>query len=146
MCLYLKEGESVRIASRNILVKKWIKPIKDSNSWVPVLRKENGKLEFNKVLRAKYLDSEKKLTDIKRLRVDIDSVCTPHIEAGFHSYRLSATPLSFYREAGTKYYSIIPKGSEYAIGKNGNIVSTKIIVFSNLLKYLKWKMRRNMID
>ena len=141
MCLVLKEGESVRIAKKNILVKKWIRP-KNSNSWVPVLREETGELEFNKVLSAKYLDSEMRLVDLEGLRV-VDEVYHPYIESGFHSYCLFARVHPF-SVSEFKYYAVIPKGSEYAIGCNDDMVSTQIIVFSNIWRYLTWKLRKMM--
>ena len=141
MCLVLEEGESVRVARKNILVKKWIRPIQNSNSWVPVLMSEIGKLEFNKVLKAKRLDSGMRLVDLERLRVE--GVYPPYVESGFHSYRLFARFTPFF--IGTKYYAVIPKGSEYAKGCASDIVSTQIIVFSSLLEYLKWKIQKKVL-
>lgn len=141
MCLYLKEGEKVRVARKNILVKKWVIPTINSNSWFPVFREETGELEFNKVLKAKCLDSEMKLVDLDGLKVNGGM-----IDSGFHSYRLFADPFSFYKRSGTKYYAVIPRGSEYAKGGYGDIVSTQIIVFSNLWEYLKWKLLKKMRD
>ncbi len=152
MCLILKEGESIRIAKRNILVRKWVIPIKSSNppQWTPVLIDGTGAYEFNNIIVARSFDNESKLVEIERLKEYKNT-----IDVGFHSYSLFArfTLFSkifarftlFSKKTATEYYAVIPKGSEYAKGCVGDIVSNRIIVFSNLWKYLIWEIQTGMI-
>lgn len=99
-----------------------------------------GAYEFNKVIRARGLDDNSRLVEVEKLRVNVVGNKIFTINSGFHAFRIFTKIIDCFKSRGIGYYSIIPRGSEYAIGNNGTIVSTQIIVFSNLWKYLKWKI------
>ena len=152
MCLTLKKS-STDIAKRNIVCWKVVDPIKDSvpPQWLPKQISDTGAYEFNKVCKARKYRSEvmvpvkesvrksrgvskKVLREIDRLEIKRqDGLLT--IEEGFHAFR-------GYKKAkasGFKFYPcIIPKGSEYGLGVYEDIVSTRIIVFSSFLGFLKY--------
>lgn len=158
MCLTLKKP-STDIAKRNIVCWKVVNPIKDSvpPQWLPKYINDTGAYEFNKVCKARKIvwswsevivpvsgekASVRKSREIsKRVLGEIDSLEIKlqddllTIEGGFHAFRT-------YRRAkssGFKFYPcIIPKGSEYGLGIHSDIVSTRIIVFSSFLGFLKY--------
>ena len=66
----------------------------------------------------------------------VKSICEKNLYLcynGIHAYlnRLSSRELrwKFTRRNTSVYKAIIPKGAEYLIGNNGDIVSTKMIIF-----------------
>lgn len=72
------------------------------------------------------------------------------IKEGIHSYyrRIKAeyVELSYNHCFGTKmYYAIIPKGTEYYIGTNEDIVSTELIIFKTQEDYQKHKKKTEKI-
>lgn len=149
MCLTLRKS-STDIAKRNIVCWKVVDPIKDSvpPQWLPRRIEDTGAYEFNKVCKARKYRSEvmvpvkesvrksskRVLREIDRLEIkQQDGLLT--IEEGFHAFRgymkAKASGLNFYP-------CIIPKGSEYGLGVYDDIVSTRIIVFSSFIKFLKY--------
>lgn len=152
MCLILKKP-STDIARRNIVCWKVVDPIKDSVplQWLPRNIDGTGAYEFNKVCKArKYVSevmepvkesvrkskgvSKRVLREIDHLEIKIQD---GHliIEEGFHAFRGYKRAKS----SGLKFYPcIIPKGSEYGLGNYGDIVSTRIIVFSSFMGFLKY--------
>ena len=156
MCLTLKKS-STDIAKRNIVCWKVVDPIKDSVplQWLPKSVMGTGAYEFNKVCKArKYGWSEVKeplygekatgwksrgiskmeLKEIDRLEIKIQDGHLV-IEEGFHAFRGYGKA----KASGFKFYPcIIPKGSEYGLGVNSDIVSPRIIVFSSFLGFLKY--------
>lgn len=150
MCLTVKSGEVARKASHNILVKKIVKPIKSIPlQWVPICISNTGAYEFNKVLQARYVGENGKLEYVWKLgiRLFIDNAGEWYkIEEGFHSFGLFSYIRGGYRDIykngdAVCYLAVIPRGSEYAKGNNGDIVSTKIIVFSSFRQYILWKLK-----
>ena len=103
----VKSGCKIEIAKENIHVFKRIKCIKDHDKWISPVRKTVH--ELNKVLIACEHLSIKK------------GMYYDAIHEGFHAYveeDLGLIP------------AIIPEGSEYCLGKHGEIVSNQIIVCS----------------
>lgn len=153
MCLILKKS-STDIAKRNIVCWKVVDPIKDSvpPQWLPKQIPDTGAYEFNKVCKARKIGWSEVMTPVKesvrksrgvskRVLREIDRLEIKRqdghltIEEGFHAFRTYKKPklLNF------KFYPcIIPKGSEYGLGINSDIVSTRIIVFSSFIKFLKY--------
>ena len=153
MCLILRKS-STDIAKRNIVCWKVVDPIKDSvpPQWIPKQIEDTGAYEFNKVCNARKLgwsevmapvsgekasvrkSSKKVLREIDRLEIKRqDGLLT--IEEGFHAFRTYKKAKS----SNLKFYPcIIPEGSEYGLGIHSDIVSTRIIVFSSFIKFLKY--------
>lgn len=136
MCLNLRKS-STDIAKRNIVCWKVVDPIKDSvpPQWLPKCIEDTGAYEFNKICNARKIEWRgKRLKEIDRLEIKRqDGHLT--IEEGFHAFRTYTEAKSL----GFKFYPcIIPKGSEYGLGINSDIVSTRIIVFSSFIKFLKY--------
>lgn len=152
MCLILRKS-STDIAKRNIVCWKVVDPIKDSvpPQWLPKNIEDTGAYEFNKICNARKLVrmapvsgerasvrksggvSKRVLREIDRLEIKRQEGHLT-IEEGFHAFR-------GYKKAKSsnfKFYPcIIPKGSEYGLGVH-DIVSTRIIVFSSFIKFLKY--------
>lgn len=154
MCLTLKKS-STDIAKRNIVCWKVVDPIKDSvpPQWLPKRINNTGAYEFNKVCKARKIGwsevmapvkesvrksrgvSKKVLREIDHLEIKQQEGFLT-IEEGFHAFR-------GYKKAKSSGYfdfypCIIPKGSEYGLGVYDDIVSTRIIVFSSFIKFLKY--------
>ena len=149
MCLTLKKS-STDIAKRNIVCWKIVDPIKDSvpPQWLPKCTKDTGAYEFNKVNKARknMWSAESKapvpgmIKSAKRVLIEIDHLEIKRqdgiltIEEGFHAFR------SYKKSCFKLYPCIIPKGSEYGLGINNDIVSTRIIVFSSFMGFLKYRL------
>jgi len=151
MCLTLRKS-STDIAKRNIVCWKVVDPIKDSvpPQWLPKQINDTGAYEFNKVCKARKIEwsvsrekasvrktrgvSKRVLREIDHLEIKRqDGLLT--IEEGFHAFRGYKKAKS----SNLKFYPcIIPKGSEYGLGVHSDIVSTRIIVFSSFIKFLKY--------
>lgn len=156
MCLTLKKS-STDIAKRNIVCWKVVDPIKDSVplQWLPKRIEDTGAYEFNRVCKARKFEWSEGMAPVRGLvkkskrvgkrvlreidhleikRVGQEGLLT--IEEGFHAFRT-------YKKARASGYlnfypCIIPKGSEYGLGIYNDIVSTRIIVFSSFIKFLKY--------
>ena len=63
-----------------------------------------------------------------------------YIEEGIHSCRVYLLSL-IYLDCYSKI-CVIPEGSEYCCGKDGEVVSTKIIVFSSYKEYFKYRWKK----
>jgi len=166
MCLTVKRGCKPEIAEKDILCFKIVREC-SRKTWIPhYISIINYRMMFsyNTVINAKkisyphppsvtgtgYYELETPvveiISDIKHLEVcnlvpeDIYS-SVETIYNGFHSNRgfLSAC---FHNIGGSIKLCIIPKGAEYCLGDNHDIVSTQLIVFSNLKEYIKYKLRK----
>lgn len=153
MCLTLKNS-STDIAKRNIVCWKVVDPIKDSVplQWLPKRIEDTGAYEFNRVCKARKFEwsegmarglvrkskgvGKRVLREIDHLeikRVGQEGLLT--IEEGFHAFQTYKDA----RASNFKFYPcIIPKGSEYGLGIYNDIVSTRIIVFSSFMGFLKY--------
>ena len=153
MCLTVKKGCKPEIAEKDILCFKIVREC-SRETWIPYyigLIDDRTMFSYNTVINAKKISypnppTVEIISDIKHLEVcnlvpeDIySSVKT--IYNGFHSNRnfLSAC---FYNIRGSIKLCIIPKGAEYCLGDNHDIVSTQLMVFSNLKEYIKYKLRK----
>lgn len=153
MCLTLRKS-STDIAKRNIVCWKVVDPIKDSvpPQWLPKNIEDTGAYEFNKICNARKIGwmapvsgekaSVRKSRGVgKRVLREIDHLEIKRqdglltIEEGFHAFRTYKKA----RASNFKFYPcIIPKGSEYGLGVYSDIVSTRIIVFSSFIGFLKY--------
>ena len=117
MCLYAKLGHDIEIADRPIIVKKIIS--RDCKFlWFKFLESFVRKTihRYNRVLKA-----------VKHLKIEENR----SIHMGFHAYvgDIGSIPDDIFR------YAIIPKGSEYCLGINNEIVANKMIIFDNVEKF-----------
>lgn len=119
MCLTVKEGCKIEIAKKDITTYKKVK-IQNDSFWGGVCY--GGKFCFNKL--------EKTVTNLSINKYK-------EINEGFHSFKRLRDN---YVRCGKLVICIIPKGSEYCLGKNGDIVSNEIIVFRTVFKYTKYKL------
>ena len=119
MCLIVKKGCKIEIAKRDITTYKKVR-IHDHFLWSGVFYA--GIFRFNKL--------EKAVTNLS-----INE--SKEINEGFHSFKRS---YDNYVLCGQLVTCIIPKGSEYCLGIEGDIVSNQIIVFRTVFDYIKYKL------
>jgi len=144
MCLFTNSSE-VKIAKKP---KRYIKAVGttiDKTTWAPLYqptcRTNNGEIiireyPFNKILDAEDDNSNKIVhLTIAKLQIGYNTVYE-----GFHAY-VNVMPPDY--DLFEKIYKIvvIPKGAEYVISSNGyEIVTNKIIVFSNRFRYILYRL------
>lgn len=132
MCLTVKSGCKIEIAEKPIVCRKIVFHVTD-NIWESWLMRY--KYEYNIELLAKD-------------HIEIDKNNT--INIGFHAFLNTKerediinkiiNPVLPVLDPLISVFAIIPKGSEYCLGNNEDIVANKMIVFSSkeeLDKYLK---------
>jgi len=128
MCLKISSHTGISIAKKDIVCCKVIKAEKTRfifwKYWIAYFRET--KHRYNKVLVA---------CNHLRPCIQWTKNCSLVIYKGFHALR-SLEPLE--EQYDDCRYAIIPKGSEYCIGKDGDIVANMMIVFSNKKKYEKY--------
>ena len=123
MCLIVKEGCKIEIAEKDITTYKYIDSYKDY--WCGIYYSVPRFL-YNEIQRAQYLDSETWLSsDLKHLVSYLDN-----IYEGFHSQVINTNAI--------QKICVIPKGSEYCLGNDNDIVSNQIIVFKTKEDYDKY--------
>ena len=132
MCLYVPYYEGIRVANKDIIVYKYIH--KYSNDWLPIYFSRQ-RFQYNTILTAKDLQGY----SIKHLHITTNLVVRK-IGEGFHSFRLKKCFIKPHPNA----ICIIPKGSEYCLGQNSDIVSTNLIVFKTKLDYWCYKLFRKL--
>ena len=110
MCL-IPESE-IKVAEENIRVYKKVNISVDS--WIPSIT-GIGIYKFNEVIKA--------VDNLKPVKSSLSSLEV--IITGFHAFS-DKIELPGYPE---KPNAIIPRGSEYCLGRNGDIVANQIIVF-----------------
>lgn len=119
MCLIVKDGCKIEIAKKDITTYKKVKILNDF-FWGGVFF--GGAFCFNKL--------EKIITNLSINKYK-------KINEGFHSFKRSGYN---YITSGKLLICIIPKGSEYCLGINGDVVSNQIIVFRTFFDYIKYKL------
>ena len=136
MCLVV--NSHIQIAKRGILVWKIVVPTQN-NEWSPPVIEGTGAYRFNEVLKARGISNEG-LIEIENLRVVLGGdpgETYSIIKEGFHSYikrRYYSIRLGGWRQK----IAIIPKGAQYVKGAGEDIVSNRIIVFSNTWELIKY--------
>ena len=139
MCLLLKKGSNILKAERKIICWKIVKKIKENKDilqWVPYFVSDQGAFQFNVPVEARKIE-DGKLIEIKHLESIYDKGDLVVIE-GFHAKRKLRYHYLPLLGENFPCICIIPKSSEYAIGEYGDIVSTQIIVFSSIWKFLRY--------
>lgn len=129
MCLVTKKKE-VNIAKRDKTVIKWISRYTDNlSTWSGPIRRQMS-FPFNEIVTAR---------DEYGKEIDHLQLCEGCISEGIHSYRIHS--LINYLFDSHKI-GVIPKGSEYCYGRDGEVVSKEIMVFSSYKKYFRYKWKK----
>lgn len=141
MCLIVLEGTKKNIAETDINVYKCL----DFDSFHET---------YCTPFRYLPIIFEKGICKIDTI-IDVNSVdgfvIPERIEVGIHSYYLrdyaEITARKFYKCSGTRVHkAIIPKGSEYYIGKRGEIVSNNLIIFEMDIDYMMYCEKNCVMD
>lgn len=132
MCLTIndtfhKKGKSLK-AEQNILVYKVLERGFDEKYYTPY---QGMPINFNPN------DGMFFYKNTRLLRGDIAGSIANGIHSFFNDAKADALANKFYKES--MHYAIIPKGSRFFIGENGDIVSTNLVVFKTKKDYLKGK-------
>ena len=130
MCLVVEKRIRKKIAETDILVYKCLEK-KNGNYYTP-FQNVNIFFDNGKCVMEKIPNIVPKRVNGRR-----------EIEKGLHSFykKTPANTLSAYFPRTEIYYAMIPKGSEYYIGINGEIVSNNLIVFETQKDYQKYKKK-----
>lgn len=132
MCLIVKKGCAPEIAQKDITCWKLVDVDYIQQIWTPcIYTYTHAVFPLNKVVAAL-----KEYEKIEHLTIEI----APHglrsvryINYGFHA---KTHVLPNYN------ICVIPKGAEYCLGEDDDIVSTKMIVFGTLFDYLWYKLKK----
>lgn len=126
MCLSVPINGKIEKARKNIKVYKGVLDFDDETGWrSPCFF---TRFDYNKVETA--MDGR---NPIEHLYID----CRGSIHEGFHSM-LKEKDVDL---GEIVCVCIIPKGSEYCIGENGDVVSVKLIVFETWFDYVIFKLK-----
>ena len=128
MCLFVPKDGKIEIAKKDIKVYKAVLNLDDETCWRSIFF--FTPFHYNKVETA--MDGR---YPIEHLYID----CRGCINEGFHSV-LKIDDVVF-GEVKNIRICIIPKGSEYCIGRDGDVVSVKLIVFETLFDYVFFKLK-----
>lgn len=120
MCLIIKEDCEIETAKKDITTYKKVRVVNDS-FWSGIFF--GGRFRFNKLEKA-----------VTKLSINIFGT---EIDEGFHSFKRLHNN---YITHGKSVICIIPKGSEYCLGTEDDIVSNQIIVFRTVFDYIKYKL------
>ena len=131
MCLYVPRDENIRIANEDMTVYKYIQ--KCSHDWIPIYFPRQY-FPYNTILTARNIEGN----SIEHLHILVYQGFNTvrEINEGFHSF----IPKTSFIKPNPNAICIIPKGSEYCLGQNSDIVSTNLIVFKTKLDYLRYKL------
>ena len=134
MCLTVKEGCNPEIAQKDIVCYKIVDDY--IKGWKPCIFASGARYSYpyNKVLTAEsYINGE--IHPIKHLKAYKFYVTGRRkIEEGFHAYCK--------KTFAYMYLCIIPKGTEYCLGEENEIVAVNMIVFRSVLDYCWYKIKK----
>lgn len=136
MCLFVKYGCKIEVAQEDITCYKIVRRRPDAYcSWASVFRWTVQ--PCNEVVQARD-DSLGWQPVVEHL-----DVLSNTIHAGLHAYitmELAERAINIEEMCDNwdVYWSVIPKGAEYCLGINGDIVATQMIVFSSAEEYTKY--------
>lgn len=132
MCLYIKEGCKPEIAKKDIVCYKRVDD--HITYWKPRIYTYNTKYSYsyNKILTAESC-SNGKIHSIQHLEMEM-FMDYSKINEGFHARYIGKSSLL--------KTCIIPKGTEYCLGKDDDIVAVNMIVFRTMLGYYWYKIKK----
>lgn len=131
MCLYVQEGCKPEIATKDIVCYKIVGD--RGKYWEPciLIGGEMFSYPYNKVLTAEsYIYGEK--YSIQHLEIRRQGLYI--IEEGFH-----AVCKKIYKKANP---CVIPKGTEYCLGEDDEIVAVNMIVFRSMRCYYWYRIKK----
>lgn len=141
MCLTVKENAEVVINEKPILTWKYVEILGGQNKkWVSPIYKRGGK-DFGTIYNAQHLVMEQ---DYKTVWADLEHIENNYggVYAAFHSFHSPVKLWWVYTTLASNNCRIrpcvIPIGSETIEGTDGDIASTKIIVFKNIFQAIKY--------
>lgn len=135
MCLFVKEGYKPEIATEDIVCYKRVDD--HVKYWKPAILIGSARFfyPYNKVLTAeRYSYIRGEIYPIQHLEIVDGMVLKRVINEGFHA-RCKKTYLHEKR-------CVIPKGTEYCLGIDNDIVAINMIVFRSLLDYYWYKIKK----
>lgn len=140
MCLYANFYQKLKVAERPIKVHKVI--ISGGQGWVPIVYSKCP-WKYNTILQP--LSEDNYL--LYHLKLDRDETWCgkyPKVEEGFHAFttKTKARDCSKKMRSWETRVAVIPKGAEYVEGINEDIVASRMIVFSNPVRYWLWRLFR----
>lgn len=135
MCLRVKDNAYIKIAKEDIPCYKFVKHGFLNLFWHSPLYEKTVKRKYNKILKA--VDHLK--YDCESSSFSRTSISEFIISQGFHAFLTERAAKNNYYLGSPSYFcdlrmAIIPKGSEYCFGENGDIVSNQIIVTRKTIK------------
>jgi hypothetical protein len=132
MCLYVKRGYTPETATKDILCYKLVED--HVRYWNPFVFHEEFSYPYNKVLTAESY-GKGEICPIQHLEVkDIMNLYGKMVEEGFHASCIKTRPYT--------HPCIIPKGTEYCLGENDEIVAVNMIVFRSTLDYYWYRIKK----
>ena len=141
MCLYSNADLEIKVAEKPIKCQKVIIP--GGRGWVPIVY-STCPWKYNTVLQP--LKEDNSLLHHLKVENRDEPWCGKYtkVEEGFHAFvsKSKARDCSKKIRSWETRVAIIPKGAEYLEGINGDIVASKMIVFSSPLRYLLWRLFR----
>lgn len=136
MCLFVPEDGKIEEAKKDIKVYKSVLNLDDETGWRSPCFFTH--FDYNKVETARDGKTPIEHLSIKSKSVELN--CKGCIYEGFHSM-LKKDDVVF-GEVTDLRTCIIPKGSEYCIGRDGDVVSVKLVVFEKWFDYVVFKLKR----
>lgn len=133
MCLIVPEDGKIEKAKKNIKVYKGVLDFDDETGWRSPCFFTH--FDYNKVETARDGKTPIEHLSIKSKSVELN--CKGRINEGFHSM-LKKEDVDL---GEIVCECIIPKGSEYCIGRDGDVVSVKLIVFETWFDYVVFKLK-----
>ena len=139
MCLFVKKGCKPEITRKDIVCYKSVYDRK--THWSSILGFSPYRFRWNRVETARYrifdLTTKKWIeSPIGHLKVDCSKACDYYINEGFHA-RTVHDP-AVYKER----ICVIPAGTEYCFGTDGDIVAVQMIVFRTRWNYLRYRIKK----
>ena len=141
MCLYTNFDQELKIAEKPIKCHKVVIP--RYQGWIPIIYSKYT-LKYNTILQP--LDEDN--NSVRNLKVGTwdEPLCGKYlkIEVGFHAFTKKEHAIKCSeRVNGSKHkVAVIPKGAEYMEGFDGEIVASRMAVFTNILRYWLWRLFR----
>lgn len=153
MCLIVLEGTKKNIAETDINVYKCLdfdflnKTYCTPFRYLPI-EFQKGICKINSIIGCSTYEG---IYPFGRIYPVDDFKNPERIDVGIHSYYLrdyaEITARKFYDSSGTRVHkAIIPKGSEYYIGKRGEIVSNNLIIFEMDIDYMRYCEKNCVMD
>ena len=141
MCLYANFDQELKVAERPVKVHKVIIP--GGQGWVPIVYNKCS-WKYNTILQP--LREDNSLLHHLKVENRDEPWCGKYlkVEEGFHAFttKTNARSYSKIKRSRKTRVAVIPKGAEYVEGISGDIVASRMIVFSSPVRYWLWRLFR----